>query len=137
MKNNRTHGGRQNNLSKKLRMHQHLPIHMLLWNILRVVRHKVGRGPYLCRSQVVSMMTCKISALDALYGKDGRRSRHIGEVLVWYRGEDAGDIKRSELNEWIENWTCLNALERKICKINPKLLMDDKSWKTWKVTKKS
>ena len=40
-------------------MHQHLPIHMVLWNILRVVRHEVGRGPYLCRSQVMLMTTYK------------------------------------------------------------------------------
>ena len=32
-------------LSKKLRVHQRLPIQLLLWNILRAVRHKVGRGP--------------------------------------------------------------------------------------------
>ena len=38
----------------------------------------------------------RISALDAFYEMDGRKSRHIGEVLDWYRGEDAGDIKRSE-----------------------------------------
>ena len=52
-------GGRQNDLSKKLRTHQHLPIHMLLWNILRLVRHFVGWSPYLCRSQVMLMTTCK------------------------------------------------------------------------------
>ena len=35
------------------------------------------------------------------------------EVLDWYRGEDAGDLKRSELNELVENLTCLNAFEEK------------------------
>ena len=30
-----------------------------------------------------------ISALDAFYEMDGRKSRYIGEVLEWYRGEDA------------------------------------------------
>ena len=74
----------------------------------------------------------QISALDAFYEEDGRKSRYIGEVLERHRGEDAGDLKRSELNELVENWTCLNALERKIWKINPKILMDEKSWKTWK-----
>ena len=39
----------------------------------------------------------RISALDAFYGKDERRSRCIGEVLERYRGEDAGDLKRIEL----------------------------------------
>ena len=33
----------------------------------------------------------QISALDAFYEMDGRKSRYIGEVLEWYRGEDAGD----------------------------------------------
>ena len=27
------------------------------------------------------------------------KSRYIGEVLDWYRGEDAGDLKGSELHE--------------------------------------
>ena len=66
----------------------------------------------------------QISALDAFYEKDGRKSRYIGEVLERYRGEDAGDLKRSELDELVENWTCLNALERKILKIDLKILMD-------------
>ena len=34
----------------------------------------------------------RISALDAINEKDGRRSRCIGEVLEWYRGEDAGEL---------------------------------------------
>ena len=72
----------------------------------------------------------RIAALDAFYGKDGRRSRCIGEVLERYRGEDAGDLKRSELNELVENLTCLNALEGKIWKSDQKVVMDEKSWKT-------
>ena len=56
----------------------------------------------------------QISALDVFYEMDGRRSRYIGEVLDWYRGEDAGDFKRSELNELVENLTCLNAPEGKV-----------------------
>ena len=43
----------------------------------------------------------QISALDAFYEMDGRKSRYIGEVLDWYRGDGAGDLKRSELNEWL------------------------------------
>ena len=58
----------------------------------------------------------QISALDVLYEMDGRKSRYIGEVLEWYRGEDAGDLK-GELNELVENLTCLNALEGKIGKV--------------------
>ena len=40
-----------------------------------------------------------ISALVVFYEMDGLKGRHIREVLDWYRGEDAGDLKRSELNE--------------------------------------
>ena len=53
----------------------------------------------------------QISALDVFYEMDGRKSRYIGEVLEWYRAEDAGDLKRSELNDSVENLTRLNALE--------------------------
>ena len=47
---------------------------------------------------------------------DGRKSRYIREVLEWYRGEDAGVLKRSELNELVENLTYLNASEGKFSK---------------------
>ena len=59
------------------------------------------------------------SALDVLL-MDGRKSRYIREVLEWYRRENAGDLKRSELNELVENMTCLNALEVKIWKSDQK-----------------
>ena len=57
---------------------------------------------------------------------DGRKSRYNGEVLEWYRGEDAGDFKRSELHELVENFTCLNALKGKIWKSDQKVVMDEK-----------
>ena len=38
-------------------------------------------------------------ALDVFYELDGRESCYIKEVLYWYRGEDAGDLRRSALNE--------------------------------------
>ena len=78
----------------------------------------------------------QISALDPFYEKNGRKSRYIGEALERYRGEDAEDLKRSEVNELVENWTRLNALERKIWKMNPKILMDEKSWTSWKSNQK-
>ena len=68
----------------------------------------------------------QISALDPFYEMDGRRSRYIGEVLEWYRGEDAGDLKRSELNELVEILTCLNAFKGKTWKSDQKVVMDDK-----------
>ena len=68
----------------------------------------------------------QISALDAFYEKDGRKSRYIKEVVEWYRGEDAGDLKRSELNYLVENLTCLNVLEVKFWKSDQKVVMDDK-----------
>ena len=45
--------------------------------------------------------------------RDGWRGvgRYIKEVLDCYRDEDAGDLRRSELNELVERMTCLNALE--------------------------
>ena len=46
-----------------------------------------------------------------------------------YRGEDAGDLRRIEL---VEKWTCLNVLEKKICKLHPKILTKETSWRTWK-----
>ena len=52
----------------------------------------------------------QISTLDAFYEMDGRKSRCVGEVLKWYRGEDAGD---------------LNALAGKIWKSNQKIVMDE------------
>ena len=66
----------------------------------RAVRHKIGRGPYVLVQTLGHVDDdVHISALDAFYEMDGRKSRYIGEVLEWYRGEDAGDLKRSELNE--------------------------------------
>ena len=53
------------------------------------------------------------SALGVFYEKDERENRCIGEVFERYRGEDVGDLKRSELDELVENWTCLNAPGRK------------------------
>ena len=79
----------------------------------------------------------QISALDAFCEKDGRRSRCIGEVLERYRGEDAGDLKRSELDELVENRICLNALKREIWKTHSKIRMGEKIWKTWKSTRRS
>ena len=46
------------------------------------------------------MTTYKISAFDALYETDGRKSRYIGEVLERYRGK-MPEISR-EVNEM--NW---------------------------------
>ena len=59
----------------------------------------------------------QISVLDPFFEMDGRKSRYTGEVLEWYRGEDAVDLKRSELNELVDNLTCLNALEGKFGKV--------------------
>ena len=95
---------------------QRLPTQLFLWKILRVVRHKIGRGPYLCTSRVMLVTTYKFL-----------RWMH---ATRWCRGEDAGYFKRSELNELVENLTCLNALERKIWKRNQKVVTNEKSWKT-------
>ena len=80
-----------------------------------MVRRKIGRGPYLQKSGYFDD-DVQISASDAFCKMDGRKSRYIGEVLDWYRGEDAVDLKRSELNEVVEHLTCLNTFEGKIWK---------------------
>ena len=67
----------------------------------------------------------QISALDAFCEKGGRKSRYIGEVLEWYRGEDARDLKRSEQNKLVESWTRLNAVEGKIWNSDQKIVMDE------------
>ena len=71
----------------------------------------------------------RISALDAFYEKDEREDRYIGEVLERYRGEDAGDLRRVEL---VEKWTRLNVLEKDFFNSDPKILTEEKSWRTWK-----
>ena len=85
VKNKRTNGG------KTVRFEQEAPNasassdpYVVLWSILRVVRHIVGRGPYLCRSQVIWMTTYTNSALDAFFEMDGRNSRYIRVVLERY-----------------------------------------------------
>ena len=83
-------------VNKKLRVHQRLQIQLSLWSILQLVRHKIGWGPYLCRKSGHVEDDVRISACDAFYEMDGRKSRYIGEVLEWYREEEAGDLKRSE-----------------------------------------
>ena len=50
-----------------------------------------------------------ISALDVFYEMDGRL--YIEELPDCYREQDAGCVRRNELNELVENMTLLNALE--------------------------
>ena len=88
----------------------------------------------------------QISALDAFHEMDGRKSRDIGEVLDWYRREDVGDLTRSESNDLVEILTCLNVFEgiswtsnQKVVTdetINPRILIDEKTCKTWKSNQK-
>ena len=54
--------------------------------------------------------------------------RVVTSELCWIGIEekDAADLKRSELNELVENWTCLNALEGKCWKSDQKVVMNDK-----------
>ena len=100
-------------LSKKLRMQQRFPIQLLLWNILRVVNYNVGRKPYLCRRQV--MLTTTYKFLRWMHSMRWMDERVVTSEKCW--NEDAGDLKSSELNELIENLTCLNALDGKFGKV--------------------
>ena len=61
-------------------MHQHLPIHMLPWSVLRVVRHsRPGSVPVQKSGSMDDDV--QISSLDPFYEMDGRKSRYFGEVL--------------------------------------------------------
>ena len=71
-----------------------------------------------------------ITSLDVFYEEECE-SRCIGEVLERYRGEDAGDLKRREL-ELVENWTCLSDPREDFSRSVPKIVMGEKSWKAWK-----
>ena len=80
----------------------------------------------------------QVSALNEFHEMDGRKSRFFGEVLEVSR-------RRCRRSELVEKWTCLNAFEKKLCKrnakvvtdekINPKILTEEKNWRTWKVTR--
>ena len=89
MKNKRTNGGRQYDLSKKLRVHQHLPIHMLFLEYPARGETPRRPNPVFAQKSGHADDDVQISALDAFYEKDGRKSRYIGEVLERCRGEDA------------------------------------------------
>ena len=70
---------------------------------------------------------------------DGRKSRYIEEE--WYRGEDAGDLKRSELNllvemdeELVQNGVVGGQFVKNFvmdAKIDPKVVMDLPILKNW------
>ena len=53
-------------------------------------------------------MTYQFFALDAFDGMDGRKSRYTKEVLDWYREQDAGGLRRNEVNELVGNMTASN-----------------------------
>ena len=67
--------------------------------------------------------------------------RSVGGSGKDNRGEDAGDLKRTQSEftlmlrrdgrRYIGEVLELNVLEKKICKVNPKIL-EEKSWRTWK-----
>ena len=78
-------------------MHQRLQTQLLLWNILASGETESRLGSELVQKSGHVDDDVQISALDAFYEMDGRKSRYIGEMLEWYRGEDAGDLKRNEL----------------------------------------
>ena len=101
------------------------------------MRHKVGRGPYLHDLQKSGHVDddLRISTLDAFCEMDGPKSRYVREVQDGYRGEDAEDLKRSELNQLVDNLTRLNALHEKIWNSYKKVVKDEKSWKFGKITR--
>ena len=95
VRNSQTSEGIQYNLSKMFRVHQCLPT----LEYLASGETQDRPGPVLVQKSGHVDDDVQISALGAFYDMDGRKSRYIGKVLDWYRGEVAGDLKRSELNE--------------------------------------
>ena len=59
----------------------------------------------------------QFSALDVFYQVDGRESRQIKEVSDWFREEDAGDLRRNELNEYNVFEGKLGKSEKKVGKV--------------------
>ena len=113
-------------------MQQRVPIHALLWNILRVGETQDRPGSVLVQKSGHVDDDVQISALDAL------DERVFTSEKCWNSSEeeDAGDLKRSALNEWVETWSCLNAQEGKFWKSNRMFVTDENSWKTWKSNQK-
>ena len=127
MKNKRTNGGRQYDFE------QEAPNTSASSNPYVALEHPMRRETPSRPGSVLVQKLCHveddehISALDVFHEKDERENR---EVLEWYRGEDAGDLERSELNELVENWRYVSDPGRRNWKIN------EKSWKTWRGNQK-
>ena len=78
------------------------PCLALEYLVSRETRSRPGSVPV----QEIRSCGWRISALDAFYREDGRRSRYIGEL--------------------VEQWTCPNVLGKKLCRLNPKIRMEEK-----------
>ena len=123
VRNNRTTWGGQHDSSKRPRTHQHLLLLHLCPESLESGDSQVRLEPVLLRWSGHVDDDIQSSALDVLSEIDGRESRYIKEVLEWYRDEDTGDLKKSQVNELLESMTSLDV---KICEINENDVMDDK-----------
>ena len=93
-------------------------------------------GPHLCRSHVMLMTTYKFPRW--MHTTRWMDERVVASEKCWIDIEEKmpETPKRSELNELVENMTCLNALEGKIWKSKDKIVTDEKNWKTWKSDQK-
>ena len=67
-----------------------------------------------CPEVMIRKMTNTILRWMCSHEKDKRENCCIGEELERFRGEEARDLKRSESGEFVEKWTCLNALGKQI-----------------------
>ena len=122
LKNNRTNWGREYDLSKKLlnasaSSDPFVALEYLAewWDI------KSARVRNCAEVRSCGWRRTKFCIGSILRDGWTKESLHRREVLERYRGEDAGDVRRSESNELIENWACLIALKSKIWNINPKI----------------
>ena len=99
------------------------------------MKHKSRQGSVLVQKSGHVDDDVQFSALDASTGRMDEEV--VTSERCWSGIEMMPEIsRRSELDEWVENWTCLNALERKFWKIKPMILMDEKRRKTWKSNQK-
>ena len=115
MKNNLTSGARQYALSKKL-----LPTHSLFWNILRVVRHKIGRCAWGCSKQAVrGMIFCVdvcAAAVDPIHGprvavpRSNILRRRVGRLTPLRRSSASWTLRSRTLLK--VDWAVLGVLLR-------------------------
>ena len=134
-------------LRRTVRFEQEAPKNIIVFNhtrllsILRLVKEKVGRSPYLCKTQVMWMMA--YTFLRWMYDMTWNDERVVTSKKCWSGIEKMPEISLGEFNELVESMTCLNAFEGTSWtswtsnqnnvadeKSNQDVITDEKSWKS-------